>query len=344
MSLPSLLRFLRAHLRPSADGHPTTQPEPHAPVWRRVVTWLGLLIVCLVGYAIFRRAQTDIGQISSRLGEMNIPFTLGSLGLTLVCIVLGGISWYLVLRSTGQKPPLRECLRVQFLSNLGGYLPGYGWKYVGKGLLSRHFAPTSAVSAAVLVEFASLAVTRLVVALVVMPASFVRRFGFAFSWWQRGALWLFALALLLVLPWGLPRLAALWQRRNPVRWPLPTIHALRLLGALLLMCLTWLVYGAGFGLLVRSIDPTFSWDQVPLLLFGTTASFLVGLLVFFVPAGLTIREGVILFTLEDALPPTVALTAAILSRLLLLIAELLGAAIGAIMSQWGAIMSITRRD
>ena len=297
--------------------------------WRKAGSVLGLLIACGAGYGIYVRTRADLPLVIERVSGADPGPVLASLLLTLVCIALGGVSWYQVLRAVGESPPLGECLRIQSISNLGGYLPGYGWKFVGKGLLSRRMASTSIVSAAVLVEFISLAASRLIVSLATLPLAFIRLLGWPAGPWVMVALRLIALSLLLTFPWVLARFMALLQRRNPTRWSLPSIHQGRLLLALMLMCLTWLIFGLGFALQVRTLDTAVSWAQLPMLLFSVTASFLVSLLTFIVPAGLTIRESVVLFTLGHLLTAPIALAAAVLGRLVLLSAELLGAAAAA---------------
>jgi glycosyltransferase 2 family protein len=140
-----------------------------------------------------------------------------------------------------------------------------------------------------------------------------------------------AMALLVGFPWALRGIAALVNGRRRGRWRLPEVDARCLLAALALMAFTWIIYGLGFALLVRAIDPAITPGDAPMLIFGVTSSYLASLLMFFVPAGLAIREGVVLLTLEHTLTPPVALAAAVLSRLVLLAAELLGAAVGALM-------------
>ena len=327
-------------MSPTNEQTLTSQAEvagPERSAWRRHPLWRAFAVVAgaaAVGlsiYYIVARLRENLAQLAEwRLAPAPLPL-VAAFVLTFLCIILGGTSWRLVLGALGQRPPLRDCLRAQFLSNLGGYLPGYGWKFVGKGLLSRRFAQPGMVSAAVLVEFASLAVTRMVVALAIVPAAFGQRLGLTPSWWHMALTRTLAVALLVGFPWGLRGIATLVNKRQRSRWRLPEVDARRLLTALALMGLTWIIYGLGFALLVRAIDPAITSGDAPMLIFGVTSSYLVSLLMFFVPAGLAIREGVVLLTLEHTLTPTVALAAAVLSRLVLLAAELLGAAVGALM-------------
>jgi glycosyltransferase 2 family protein len=324
-----------AHERALTSGAEVAGPQRPAwrrhPLWRAFAVVAGITAVGLSTFYIIARLRENLAQLAEwRLAPAPLPL-VAALVLTFLCILLGGTSWRLVLGALGQRPPLRDCLRAQFLSNLGGYLPGYGWKFVGKGLLSRRFAQPGTVSAAVLVEFASLAVTRLVVALVMVPAAFGQRLGVQPSWWHMALTRTLAMALLVGFPWALRGIAALVNGRRRGRWRLPEVDARCLLAALALMAFTWIIYGLGFALLVRAIDPAITPGDAPMLIFGVTSSYLASLLMFFVPAGLAIREGVVLLTLEHTLTPPVALAAAVLSRLVLLAAELLGAAVGALM-------------
>ena len=101
--------------------------------------------------------------------------------------------------------------------------------------------------------------------------------------------------------------------------------------ALAIMCFTWLLYGVSFSLLVKSfydIAP----GEIGNVVFSTTTSFLVSLLMFFVPAGIGVRESVVIYMLEPTLPAAIVTVSALSSRATLLLAELLGALMGSWMS------------
>ena len=298
----------------------------NSPAGRAIMALVALVAVALSAYYVVSKLAASLRQITTMHLVPRWSYALAALAVTLVCVFLGGIIWHLVLRGVGQDLGWRTCMRAHLLANLGGYLPGYGWKFVGKAyLIQRAGVPVAWVSFAVLLEFAGLAVSRAVVALSALPPAFLNRFGWEI---KPGALWLsrsMAWALLLAVPWllqillrYLPQAARL--RRTQIR---PRPLAL----ASLLMCFTWLLYGLGFALLTRAIFDV-GPEHLASLVFSTTTSFLVSLLMFFVPAGLGVRESVLIFTLEGLLPDAIITLGALLSRVVLIIAEVLGALAG----------------
>jgi uncharacterized membrane protein YbhN (UPF0104 family) len=78
--------------------------------------------------------------------------------------------------------------------------------------------------------------------------------------------------------------------------------------------------GFGFFLLVASLYQV-TIGQMPSFVFAISMSFIAGLLAFFVPAGIGVREGVLVFLLSFWLPAPVAAAAAIMARVILAIGE-----------------------
>jgi hypothetical protein len=214
------------------------------------------------------------------------------------------------------------------LANLGGYLPGYGWKHLGKALLAqRQGVPLARASSAVLIEFAGLALTRAVVALSSISVATLEAWGMAgvgpYLGALRGAAWL----ALLGAPWLLERGVAWLARRRPPRGGSLAIRKGALWGAMALMCATWVLFGLGLAVLLEAVQ-SLSGAQFLVAIFATTTSFLASLLVFFVPAGIGVRESVLILALGNALPEATVTAGTLLSRVILILAEIGGALIG----------------
>jgi hypothetical protein len=73
---------------------------------------------------------------------------------------------------------------------------------------------------------------------------------------------------------------------------------------------------------------TIDAHQFVAAIFSTSISWVLSLLVFFVPGGLGVRESVIIYTLGNVLPESIAVMGALTSRAILILAELSGALIG----------------
>jgi uncharacterized membrane protein YbhN (UPF0104 family) len=296
--------------------------------WRIATTGAATVLVALSVYYIAAKLVPNVPQILALRAQLRLGPVVGSLVLTLLCGLLGGPIWYLVLRGVGGRLALRECTRAHLLANLGGYLPGYGWKHLGKALLAqRQGVPLARASSAVLIEFAGLALTRAVVALSSISVATLEAWGMAgvgpYLGALRGAAWL----ALLGAPWLLERGVAWLARRRPPRGGSLAIRKGALWGAMALMCATWVLFGLGLAVLLEAVQ-SLSGAQFLVAIFATTTSFLASLLVFFVPAGIGVRESVLILALGNALPEATVTAGTLLSRVILILAEIGGALIG----------------
>ena len=298
----------------------------HSCAWRWLSGCIAVIAIGISGYYVATRLITSLQRVGKFHLELSSLPLLLSLGLTLLCVLAGGLSWHLMLRGVGLRCPLRRCLMVHLLANLGGYLPGYGWKFVGKGYLTQRSGyPVPLVSLAVLLEFLGLAATRLMVALTTMPATFWARWHLdallPWATWLRWTGW----GLVGVLPLLFAGTCKALAHRDC--WPEVNLHLVWLYLALGLMCLTWAAYGLGLAALLEALQAGAADDVSPIL-FATTASSLVSLLLFVIPGGISVREGVVIYVLEGLLPDIVVTVGALLSRVVLIVAELLGAFLG----------------
>lgn len=297
--------------------------------WRLLSRALAVLIVAGSLYYLVRTFRSELSAI--RLAELRVvpgPLVVSAL-LTLLCVLLGGAIWQRVLRGLGMRMSLRQCMSTHLLANLGGYVPGYAWKHLGKAYLTRGLGVSGRqASTAVVVEFVGLALTRAAVSASSLSGAWLADRGIAVS---DGLLWAIRVASwgALLLPlWALGatghRLRGRWARV----WQGVAIRRAELGAALALMCVTWVLYGVGFAALLHAIHPI-GPEQFASSVFAASTSFLVSLMVFFVPAGLTVREGVITLALTGVVPGGVAVLAALLSRVVLIICEVVGAIVGA---------------
>lgn len=297
------------------------------PVWRAASAVFAVAAIGLSTYYIASKLSASLRQVT----DLHVRIAPGPLVLSvilvLLCVLSGGPIWYLVYRGVGGRARLGLCSRAHLLSNLGAYLPGYGWRLVGKGyVMQREGHSLSLVSAAVGLEFAGLALTRLVMAVTMVSPAFMVRLGVSglvpFLGWVRFACW----SLLLGAPWALA--AGLRAGKGRLaRWSLPAVRPRTLCAALVAMCAVWALYGLGLAAAFRALQPIAAGELLPIL-FSATASHLVSLVLFVVPAGISVREGVIIFVLEGTLSGLTVTVGSLLSRVVLIVAELIGVLVG----------------
>ena len=192
--------------------------------------------------------------------------------------------------------------RIWFLSNLARYVPGNVWSYVGAVELARR--TTLAVMA--LTQVLSVGVA-LLAGLPVLLAERARLGRPALL----GAVVVVAGAALAAL--FRRQLLALARRRLPEFDPADlTPSAATVVLLVIGYAVYWAVTGLAFAALVASIYPLAMAD-VPLVVAAYAAAYAAGFLALLTPAGLGVREGV--------------LVVALLSRLWMMLVELAGAAV-----------------
>ena len=287
--------------------------------WRR---WLGgaLAVTALgfLGWTIAREWAT----LRAHEWEVDAPGLVASV-LGLVAVLAWGVwVWRRVLaRMLPEPPPLRQLLRIWFLSSLARYVPGKVWQFVGAAGMARSAGvavPVLLTSMVIHMGFSLLAAA--VVSLALLLPGELDLGGTA-------ALLVAALAgasVLLVHPRVLNAALRLVPRAvnlGGIGWNGRWRDSMEILA---LSVLSWIAYGLVFALFVDAVVEVPLRATLPLT--GANAlAFLVGYLVFLAPAGLGAREASLAVLLAPFAPPGIAAVLAVASRLWTIAAEVLGA-------------------
>jgi uncharacterized membrane protein YbhN (UPF0104 family) len=224
--------------------------------------------------------------------------------------------WWLLLRGCGAPSPFWPAASVWGKSILARYVPGNVFMFVGRAWMSHSQGlAVERVTAAMVYEQA-LGVCGALLAVAVL---------FPFWEYRPGVT---ALSLLAV-----PVLVVLMHPRvfGPVAgWALRLLHRPALevtlgfgtvLVMLVLFMLDWLVAGTGAWLLSRSITGL-DLDALPLVVVAYALAYVAGMVAFFIPSGIGVREAVLTASLSKELPGGVALTWSLLLRLWVTAVEL----------------------
>lgn len=218
--------------------------------------------------------------------------------------------------------------RIWFLSNLARYVPGNVWSYVGAVELARREGVARRTTLAVM------ALTQVLSVGVAVAA------GLPVLLAERARLGRPALLGALVVAAG-AALAALFRRRllDLARRRFPGLDPADLTpsaGTVVLLvagyALYWAVTGLAFAALVASLYPLAPGD-VPLVMAAYAAAYAAGFLALLTPAGLGVREGVLVVALAPVLPAGPALVVALLSRVWMMLVELAGAGIAHLLAR-----------
>jgi uncharacterized membrane protein YbhN (UPF0104 family) len=228
--------------------------------------------------------------------------------------------WGLALhRAAGT--PVRAGARIWFLANLARYVPGNVWSYVGAVELARREGVARPVSLAVMAYTQVLSVG--VALLAGLPVLLAERARLG----RPALLGAAAVAVVAVL-------AAVFRRQllGLARRRLPGLDGdlVPAPGAVALLAVGYAAYWAVTGLAVAALVASLyrlSPGDVPLVVAAYAAAYAVGFLSLLTPAGIGVREGVLVVALSPVLPAGPALVVALVSRVWMMVVELVGAGV-----------------
>jgi hypothetical protein len=301
------------------------QPGGHraGPIWLAAKLLLFALILFFVGRSLAQR----LGEGAWRSLHPNLGLLAAAGAVQCATIVLGALPCRLLLQGFGVAPSFGATLAVLTVSSLGKYVPGKllsatsaVWMFHARGV------PPAAGAAALLLAHAQVVLTGLL-----LSVPLLGRAGLMPSSSLAGTLALCAAAVgvLALLHPRLLTVAANRGLRLVRRPPLPTSAGSRAYLAILVVLFAgWLLGGLALWLCGRAVAP---WpaDRLALCVSASAFSSVAGLLAVFAPAGLGVREGLLLLVLSPPLGPAQAAAVAVLSRLVRMVAELIAAGAGA---------------
>jgi hypothetical protein len=302
-----------------ADSLPSSAPR--RPRWPTAVV---LAVVAGFFAATLAARWNDVISLKWRLEP-----GLFAAATVLLALSYGLVAWlwgFALRRAAGTRPAAGA--RIWFLSNLARYVPGNVWSYVGAVELARREGVARRVTLAVMALTQVLSVgVALLAGLPVLLAERARLGRPALL----GAVVVAAGAAVAVL--FRRRLLQLARRRLPGFDPAqlaPSAGTVAWLAAG--YAAYWVVTGLAFAALVASLHPLAAAD-VPLVVAAYAAAYAAGFLALVTPAGLGVREGVLVVALAPVLPAGPALVVALVSRVWMMLAELAGAGVAQLVAR-----------
>lgn len=289
-------------------------PKSRKAILRRILEIT--VAMAFVGYL----AWTVAGrwaEVRGVIGELSPVALALSTVAALAAFWCSFLSWRVVLADFGSDIPLSGGMRIFFIGQLGKYLPGKVWPVVTQARLGRTYQVPGRASAAaaLLVMLISLGAALLLTA-VLLP--FLGGKAFDRYWWTLLALPVAAVAL---WPPVLNRILAhamRLARRESMPRQLSLAGISRSVGWALL---SWLLFGVHLWVLLSDL----AGPRVDLLLpaIGAFAgSWAIGFLLSVAPAGVGPRELALTALLGAAVSEPAALVAAIVSRVLMTLTDL----------------------
>jgi uncharacterized membrane protein YbhN (UPF0104 family) len=297
----------------------TVAERANAASKRPVVRLLGrLLVVVLVVllalrlWQLWRREPVDFGQL-------DVGLFVAAVFASVVAVSAYGLVWLYLLRRLGTHAPL-SWITLFFKSQLAKYLPGSVWQYAGRvGLAHNRGVPIQPALLSVVAEIGYSAIAAAAAASLILG-------------WVVAAAVLLGLAGLLALGRAVRgHIAALVlgapsdreSGRLDRHSVLATLRAAP--AAVVLYLVVWGLYGLAFwttGRALFAIPPS----DIPRYIGVFALAWLVGVVAFFAPGGIGVREAVIAALLARPLGQADAIVLAATSRIVLSTIDLVAGA------------------
>ncbi len=271
-------------------------------------------------------------QVHSALTELAWYDVAGAAVAVIAALGFQMLAWRALLADLGSPLPLPAAVRVNFLGQLGKYLPGALWAMAGQVSLAQDYqVPKRRSGAASLVSMAITLVVGLAMAGIVLPlasAGALRHY-----WWV-----LICIPVLLVGLW--PRvtkfgldLALRVVKRPRLDRPLTLGGMGRAVGW---TTLAWVCYGLHAWLLVGDIAGK-SLHILLLAAGGYALAWAVGFVLIPFPGGIGPRELALIAVLSPVMPQGPALVVALASRVVMTVGDLLWAGVAVTVGRKGRL-------
>ncbi|HVP80502.1 MAG TPA: hypothetical protein VMV04_21670 [Thermodesulfobacteriota bacterium] len=223
-------------------------------------------------------------------------------------------AWYLITLKLKIAVSFPETIKSWFYSQLGKYLPGKIWLFLGR-IYSYELRgkPKKLVSVALYFEMVTVVIAGGMIFLAALVLVRETRYVyFGKQLWWLGPLFILAFGsvhpqvLQKIMNWVLTLI-----RREPISL---SVAYLDVLWILVICIVAWLVGGLGFYLFVNSIYRV-AFQSILFLTGALAISSTLGLIAIFAPSGLGVREGALVYLLSLMMVTPVAVIISILTRL-----------------------------
>jgi uncharacterized membrane protein YbhN (UPF0104 family) len=283
---------------------------------------LGLLVWAVAG----RREE-----LADALTRLDAGTVVLSLALACAGLVAQMLSWRALLTGTGGAPGVGASARVYYHGQLGKYVPGSVWAVVAQAELGRAHNLTRARSA--VVALGALAVLLVVGgAMAVVGLAVGSPESLSAYWW---ALAVVPIGVIGLAPPVFNRVVAkllvlLRRGDEPVRVDGRGL-ALSAFWALVM----WLLFGLHAAVLVHDLHPDDPARGAVLATGAFALAWVVGFLVVIAPAGTGPREAALVLALAPMLSSADALLVALVSRVLMVVADAAAAGVAVLLGRRG---------
>jgi glycosyltransferase 2 family protein len=286
---------------------------------KKIIQLIKVIISIVIIFFIFRYINSNTKALSNLSGNLNYFYLVTSFIIILIYIFNQFVLWYYITKQNKCNISFSNSIIARAYSEFGKYVPG---KIFGYGLLL--YAYSKENQSKVLVAFCmvfELLSSMLAAALILLFSLYYSGIQ-EFEKYRIAALILLAFFFVLIHPKILNYFLSFIlkiAKREPIQINMTYIQLIKII---FLYVANFMVFGVAVVLFINSVYPV-SFSYYFYITGTTTAAGLIGLFAIFVPAGLGVREGILLFTLSLIIPPSFAGIIALLSRIWLIAGEII---------------------
>jgi len=287
------------------------RPQNSSSLPKRILQWVVVMAIFLF---LGRIVWENWNQVQRENFAFHIPLLLLSTLIFVLSYLIQVWAWYLITLRLEIAIPFRDTVAGWFYSQLGKYLPGKVWLFLGRFYLYDSKGKSrKAITVALYLEAVTLIMAAgLVFLLSLLFLKEVKPFTLGIP--LSGMILLFLLSLFFLHPKVLEKIfntVLVRLKREPFYIP---ISYPQILWILTVCVLSWVIGGVGFYVFVDSVW-NISFEHILFLTGALAISSILGLLALFAPSGLGVREGVLVYLLSSIMPTSVAVILSVLTRL-----------------------------
>jgi uncharacterized membrane protein YbhN (UPF0104 family) len=287
---------------------------------RRLGSLIGVAIGVLGLIFVGLRLAQDWDAVTAALGTANWSLVIVGLVLGLVGMSTIGLNWTLILRRLGAaESPIRTRLHQYFVGQLGKYVPGGIWPIVGRAEMAhRGGTARTPAYAGTLLSLASTYLAALLTAALFLVVAVARGAG---SGWEVWVIALVPIGILLLHPKAMSRAVGILSRltRRDLELPIPSWKQSITMVALHIP--SWLAISAATYTVSEALGGDLAFDRIGV---ATCVAWFLGFVVIGLPGGIGVREAVFV-SLTGPLGPSLAAAVALVSRVVFVLVDLMGA-------------------
>ncbi len=280
---------------------------------------LAFFIISVIFYLLGKTFYQNLEELSHYQWSVKYELLILSVICLVINLTIASYVWKKILSFFHNSLPLDQSFKIMSVSGMGKYIPGKVWQYLGQIYLGQKVGLPKGVT------FFSMILLFIAYNLVG-----ILLFLFSLFFWQRFSPPLIsALLAVFVLIFLVTLYPPILNKVLKIVFRLFKKEALtikagfdQIVKILLILIVDWGIFGIGVYFLVNSFY-SIDFNQTVILCGIFAISVTSGILSFFVPAGLGVREGVQSYLLSFFLPVSMAILISLVMRVWIVLGELI---------------------